>query len=46
MKLTRREFAAAVAGGIAAPYVISSARAQGVTIKTVRKRRERFTTTG
>ncbi len=33
MKLTRREFAAAVAGGIAAPYVISSAQAQGATIK-------------
>jgi branched-chain amino acid transport system substrate-binding protein len=33
MKLTRREFAATVAGGIAAPYVISSARAQDATIK-------------
>jgi len=33
MRLTRRQFAAAVAGGIAAPYVISSARAQGATIK-------------
>ena len=29
MKLTRRDFATAVAAGIVAPYVISSARAQG-----------------
>src|ERR1700750_1702589 len=33
MSLTRREFAAGVAAGIAAPYVISSAKAQGSTIK-------------
>jgi branched-chain amino acid transport system substrate-binding protein len=33
MKLTRRDFAAGIVAGIAAPYVISSARAQGATIK-------------
>jgi branched-chain amino acid transport system substrate-binding protein len=33
MKLTRRDFAAGIAAGIAAPYVISSARAQAATIK-------------
>src|SRR6201998_4686713 len=33
MSLTRREFAAGIAAGIAAPYVISSARAEGATIK-------------
>lgn len=33
MKLTRRDFAAGIAAGIAAPYVIGSARAQGATIK-------------
>ncbi|MDB5603304.1 MAG: hypothetical protein JWP25_204 [Bradyrhizobium sp.] len=33
MKLTRRDFAAGVAVGITAPYVIGSARAQGATIK-------------
>jgi branched-chain amino acid transport system substrate-binding protein len=33
MKLTRREFAAGIAGGIAAPYVIGTARAQAATIK-------------
>ena len=33
MKLTRRDFAAGIAAGIAAPYVITSARAQGATIK-------------
>jgi branched-chain amino acid transport system substrate-binding protein len=33
MKLTRRDFAAGVAAGIVAPYVIASARAQGATIK-------------
>ena len=33
MKLTRRDFAAAVAAGIAAPHIITSARAQGSTIK-------------
>jgi branched-chain amino acid transport system substrate-binding protein len=33
MKLTRRDFAAGLAAGITAPYVISSARAQGATIK-------------
>src|SRR5271156_1881636 len=33
MKLTRRDFAAGIAAGIAAPYVISSARAQGATVK-------------
>src|ERR1700723_3373449 len=33
MRLTRREFAAGLAVGITAPYVIGSARAQGATIK-------------
>src|ERR1700719_2051103 len=33
MKLTRRDFAAGLAAGIAAPYIITSARAQGATIK-------------
>src|ERR1700712_2800454 len=33
MKLTRRDFTAGLAAGITAPYVISSARAQGATIK-------------
>ena len=33
MKLTRRDFTAGLAVGIAAPYVIGSARAQGATIK-------------
>jgi branched-chain amino acid transport system substrate-binding protein len=33
MRLTRRDFAAAVAAGIAAPHIITSARAQGATIK-------------
>jgi branched-chain amino acid transport system substrate-binding protein len=33
MKLTRRDFAAGLAVGIAAPHVIGSARAQGATIK-------------
>ncbi|MDB5629705.1 MAG: transporter substrate-binding protein, partial [Tardiphaga sp.] len=34
MKLTRRDFAAGLAVGVAAPYVIgSAARAQGATIK-------------
>jgi branched-chain amino acid transport system substrate-binding protein len=33
MKLTRREFAAGIAAGIAAPHIITSARAQGATIK-------------
>src|SRR5450755_4989039 len=33
MKLTRRDFAAGLAAGITAPYVISSARAQAATIK-------------
>jgi branched-chain amino acid transport system substrate-binding protein len=33
MRLTRRDFAAALAAGIAAPHVITSARAQGATIK-------------
>lgn len=33
MKLTRRDFAAALAAGIAAPHIITSARAQGATIK-------------
>src|SRR3954463_12885832 len=33
MKLTRRDFAAGVAAGIVAPHIISSARAQGATIK-------------
>ncbi len=33
MKLTRREFAAGIAAGIAAPQIITSAKAQGATIK-------------
>jgi len=33
MRLTRRDFAAALAAGIAAPHIITSARAQGETIK-------------
>jgi branched-chain amino acid transport system substrate-binding protein len=33
MKLTRRDFAAGLAAGIAAPHIIGSARAQGATIK-------------
>src|ERR1700691_973932 len=33
MRLTRRDFAAGLAVGITAPYVISSARAQAATIK-------------
>ena len=33
MRLTRRDFAAGIAAGIAAPYVIGSARAQAATIK-------------
>src|SRR5580692_1718181 len=33
MKLTRREFAAGVAAGIAAPHIIASARGQAATIK-------------
>src|SRR3977135_3360244 len=33
MKLTRRDFAAGIAAGIAAPYIITSAKAQGATIK-------------
>src|SRR5882762_2803839 len=33
MKLTRRDFAAGIAAGIAAPYVLTSARAQGATLK-------------
>jgi branched-chain amino acid transport system substrate-binding protein len=33
MKLTRREFAAGVAAGIAAPHIVGSARAQAATIK-------------
>src|ERR1700738_1312029 len=33
MKLTRRDFAVTIAAGIAAPYIIRSARAQGATIK-------------
>src|SRR6201993_898149 len=33
MKLTRRDFTAGLAVGIAAPHVITSARAQGATIK-------------
>jgi branched-chain amino acid transport system substrate-binding protein len=33
MKLTRRDFAAGLAAGITAPYVIGSAQAQGATIK-------------
>ena len=33
MKLTRRDFAAGIVAGIAAPHIISSAKAQGATIK-------------
>jgi branched-chain amino acid transport system substrate-binding protein len=33
MKLTRREFAAGIAAGVVAPHIISSAKAQGATIK-------------
>ena len=33
MKLTRREFAVGIAAGVAAPYVLRSANAQGATIK-------------
>src|SRR6202012_1598335 len=33
MSLTRREFAAGIVAGIAAPHIISSARAQASTIK-------------
>ena len=33
MKLTRRDFAAGIAAGIAAPYIIGAARAQAATIK-------------
>src|SRR6266436_1332362 len=33
MKLTRRDFAAGIAAGIAAPHIITSANAQGATIK-------------
>jgi branched-chain amino acid transport system substrate-binding protein len=33
MRLTRRDFATGIAAGIAAPYLIKSARAQGATIK-------------
>ncbi len=33
MKLTRREFTAGIAAGVAAPYVLRSANAQGATIK-------------
>ena len=33
MKLTRREFAAGIAAGIAAPQIITSAKAQGATTK-------------
>jgi branched-chain amino acid transport system substrate-binding protein len=33
MRLTRREFAAGIAAGIAAPYVVTGANAQGATIK-------------
>src|ERR1700733_14662961 len=33
MKLTRRDFAAGIAAGIVAPHIISSARAQGATLK-------------
>ena len=33
MKLTRRDFAAGLAVGITAPYIIGSARAQGATLK-------------
>src|SRR6201991_5046265 len=33
MKLTRREFAAGIAAGVVAPHIVSSAKAQGATIK-------------
>jgi branched-chain amino acid transport system substrate-binding protein len=33
VKLTRREFTAGIAAGVAAPYVLRSANAQGATIK-------------
>jgi branched-chain amino acid transport system substrate-binding protein len=33
MKLTRRDFTTGIAAGIVAPYVVSSARAQGATLK-------------
>ena len=33
MRLTRRDFAAGIVAGIAAPHIITSARAQGSTIK-------------
>ena len=33
MRLTRREFAAGIAAGVAAPYVITTAKAQASTIK-------------
>ena len=33
MRLTRRDFTAGIAAGIAAPYIIGSARAQAATIK-------------
>jgi branched-chain amino acid transport system substrate-binding protein len=33
MKLTRRDFAAGIVAGIAAPHIMTSARAQGSTIK-------------
>src|SRR6202167_5721325 len=33
MRLTRREFAASIAAGVAAPYVLRSANAQGATIR-------------
>jgi len=33
MRLTRRDFAAGIVAGIAAPHIITSARAQGATIK-------------
>ena len=33
MKLTRREFAAGIAAGVAAPYVITAANAQATTVK-------------
>jgi branched-chain amino acid transport system substrate-binding protein len=33
MKLTRRDFAAGIVAGIAAPHIITTARAQGATVK-------------
>ena len=33
MRLTRRDFAAGLAVGITAPYVMGSARGQGATLK-------------